>query len=47
MVSAPNFCMGGSFENRCVSHVCGADVALRPPPTRKLGAENSMLQLKI
>ena len=29
LFSAPSFWMGGGLENRCVSHVFGADDAMR------------------
>jgi len=47
--SAPSFWMDGGLESRCVGRVHGADGAVRrrPPPIRKLGAENHMLQLNI
>jgi len=46
--SAPSFWIGGGLESRCVSHVYGADGAVRlAPPIQKLGAENHMLQLNI
>jgi hypothetical protein len=44
---APSFWMGGGLESRCVGRVYGADGAVRPTPTQKLGAENHMLQLNI
>jgi len=45
--------MGGGLESRCVGRVYGADGVVRhyahrtPPPIKKLGAENHMLQLNI
>jgi len=41
--SAPSFWKGGGLESRCVSHVYGADGAVRVA----LSAENHMLQLNI
>ena len=45
--SAPSFWMGGGPESRCVGRVYGVDGAVRHHPSKKLGAENHMLQLNI
>jgi len=52
--SALSFWMDGGLERCCVGGVYGADGAARttqqlsrPPPIKKLGAENHILQLNI
>ena len=50
--SAPSFWMGGGLQSRCVGRVYGADGAVSHGsqdhhPSKKLGAENHILQLNI